>query len=218
MTLTRKTPLSRKPSALTAKVRKPKLSKCKICRKPFEKRSMAHKACKPECAAEVAKRDRERKERAAAKLDRADTAKRKDALKSRSDYAREAQTAINSLVRWRDKEDGCISCDKPATWSGQWHASHYKSVGSNPALRFDLANIHKSCSICNNWKSGNIGDYTPRLIAKIGQAEFDRINGPQPEKQYSKADLIELKKWAVAELKRLKAITCFPCSNNPQID
>ena len=36
-------------------------------------------------------------------------------------------------------------------------------------------NVHKQCSVCNNHLSGNIGEYTPRLIEKIGQEKFDRL-------------------------------------------
>ena len=63
--------------------------------------------------------------------------------------------------------------DKPFNWHGQWHASHYFSRGHSSSLRFNLWNLHKSCSECNNAKSGNIAMYTPRLIEKIGQERFD---------------------------------------------
>lgn len=189
----RRTPMKRtafraKPSdTLPAKAMKT----CEVCGTEFEKRSMGHRVCKPACAAKLVKRD---------------TTSRKEAVKTYSQYAQETQKAINALVRYRDRNDGCISCNKPSTWQGQWHASHYKSVGSSPALRFDLTNIHKACSICNNWKSGNIGEYRPRLLQKIGFDELARLEGPQPSKKYEISDLVDLKKWAIAELKKLKEL------------
>ena len=31
------------------------------------------------------------------------------------------------------------------------------------------------CSVCNNYLSGNIGEYTPELINRIGQDKFDYL-------------------------------------------
>ncbi len=81
---------------------------------------------------------------------------------------REAQAAFNSWVRLRDAALGCVSCDKPATWAGQWHASHFRSVGSSPEHRFNPLNVHRACSVCNNHLSGNILGYQPELIRRIG--------------------------------------------------
>lgn len=179
------------------------MPKCAICRTPFNKRSMAHKLCgNPDCAVEWAlkeKAKRERKEqRAQAKAKseerKADRAK-KESLKTRSDWIKEAQAAFNRAIRLRDANLGCVSCEKPATWNGQWHASHYKSVGSNSALRFNLWNVHKSCSVCNNYKSGNIGEYRPRLIARVGIDRVDWLDAHPRIRSYS-----------VLELKRMKSI------------
>lgn len=139
-----------------------------------------------------------------AKTERKDIAARKLAIKPRSKWLQETQADVNAVVRERDRNDGCISCDKPSTWAGQWHASHFKSVGSSPALRFDLANIHKSCSVCNNWLSGNIGPYRARLIAKIGQEEVDRLEGPQEPQKWSIDDLKVIKAESREKLKQLK--------------
>jgi hypothetical protein len=155
------------------------------------------RACSIGCAIKIAEQVRKVAERKDDKL-------RRQALKTRQDWLREAQAAVNALVRYRDREDGCISCDRPADWPGQWHASHFKSVGSSPALRFDLANIHKSCSICNNHMSGNIGSYAPRLLAKIGADEFARLNGPQPIVKHSIEDAQRIKATYKAKLKTLQ--------------
>lgn len=126
------------------------------------------------------------------------------ALKSRADHAKEAQTAMNAWVRYRDRLDGCISCDKGPDWQGQWHASHFISVGACQTTRFDPANLHKACSICNNYLSGNIRSYRPRLIAKIGQAEVDRLEGWHEPKKFSIEELKAIKAHYVAALKQLK--------------
>jgi hypothetical protein len=120
---------------------------------------------------------------------------KREKLKTRAEWAREAQAAVNKYVRMRDYHLGCVSCDKPASWPGQWHASHFRSVGAASAVRFSLWNIHKSCSICNNWKSGNLSDYEPRLREKIGGSKVDWLRTQNQCVSYS-----------IEYLKRLKSV------------
>ena len=104
---------------------------------------------------------------------------RLERLKSLSDWLREAQAAVNRYVRLRDRGLPCVSCDRPDDGSHQRHASHYRSTGNNPALRFDLRNIHASCATCNNQLSGNLLEYRKRLIGRIGQDAVDLLEGPR---------------------------------------
>lgn len=126
--------------------------------------------CSPLCGIALARKQREKKQ---AQKQRKELREGRERLKTRADHAREAQAVINRYVRLRDRHDGCISCDKPPTWHGQWHASHLRSVGSSAALRFNLWNIHKACSVCNNHLSGNISEYLPRVREKIGDEKVD---------------------------------------------
>ena len=114
-----------------------------------------------------------------------------------------AQKAFNAFVRERDKELNCISCDKDKNWNGQWHAGHYKTTKARPDIRFNEDNCHKQCSICNNHLSGNIGEYTPRLIEKIGQERFLAL-GLNKVKRYS---CEELKSIELEYKKKLKQLT-----------
>ena len=150
---------------------------CRYCKNEFTPRTSLQVTCSPPCAIGYVYRARERSENAAIRKaqseDRACTAARKTKAKTRTAWLKDLQTLVNRYVRLRDEQDGCISCDKPPAWNGQWHCSHYYSVGSSSSVRFNLWNLHKSCSVCNNHKSGNIGEYTPRIIEKIGQKKFD---------------------------------------------
>ena len=107
----------------------------------------------------------------------------KERIKPKAKWLAELQALVNKYVRLRDHAQGCISCDKPSSWTGQWHASHYHSRGHSSQLRFNLWNIHKGCSVCNSHLSGNIGQYTPRLIEKIGQEKvaWMESNKSQPK-------------------------------------
>jgi hypothetical protein len=138
--------------------------------------------------------------KALADIERKDIKVRKEKLKSRADHAKEAQAVINRYVRLRDAHLGCISCDKPASWGGQWHCSHFRSVGAAPHIRYNLWNMHRSCSVCNNHLSGNIAGYRPKLIEKIGQQKVDWL-----ESNHSIA------RHDIPYLKRIKAVFAKKC-------
>jgi hypothetical protein len=121
------------------------------------------------------------------------TREKLEKLKTRTQWAAEAQKEVNRYVRLRDVHLGCVSCDKPANWDGQWHASHFRSVGAASAVRFNLWNIHKSCSVCNNWKSGNLSDFEPRLREKIGDQKVDWLRTQNQRAHYSIEYLKRLK-------------------------
>lgn len=176
---------------------KPKPKRCKVCRTLFDKRSMAHIACSPKCALELAAAAREKKAKADYKV-------RKNKLKSLSDHKADAQVWVNRYVRLRDADLPCISCGR--FHQGQWHAGHYKSVGAHPELRFaaDL-NIHKQCQPCNTSKSGNVLEYRKGLIAKIGIDNVERLEGPHPAAHYTEEDCKRIAAEYKAKIKELEA-------------
>ena len=136
-------------------------------------------------------------------------------VKTKREWLTELQTVFNKYVRLRDKNDGCISCDKSVDWNGQYHSGHYYSRGSSSALRFNLWNVHKQCSICNNHLSGNIGEYTPRLIDKIGG---DRYNWLITHKSDKASFSIEWIQRAIKLTKRkIKRISIHHEPQQPQL-
>jgi hypothetical protein len=183
-----------------------KQKRCKSCREFFTPISSMSRACSVPCA--LALNDAAKKKSAAKALaaERKSMKERAEKIKTRSEHLAELQDAVNAYVRIRDINDPCISCDKPATWKGQWHASHFKSVGHAPGLRFNLLNIHKACSVCNKWKSGNYAGYKPRLEKKIGKEMVDWLEGPAGSEplKITVAEIKELKKFYRAEVRRLK--------------
>ena len=180
--------------------------KCKSCGRDFQPISSMAKACSVPCALALVAKANVRKEAKAKREEAKATRAAKEKLKSRADYLREAQAAVNAYVRLRDSDKPCISCDRPATWGGQWHASHYRSVGSNPGWRFNLWNISKSCSICNAWKSGNLSEYRPRLVAKIGLERVEMLERESPVRKYDIEYLKRLKRIFRDKSKRLSKL------------
>lgn len=151
-------------------------TRCPHCRAKLEAGHRIHAECiEPYAEAVEAKKEREEAKRAiaAAKVERAEHRKRKEAAKPRQKWLDECQAIINKMVRIRDAHLGCCSCDRGPNWHGQWHASHLRSVGAASAVRFHLWNIHKGCSICNNHLSGNLAEYQPRIRERIGNAKVD---------------------------------------------
>jgi len=146
----------------------PKL--CIHCGKDFTpKYSAMQVACSLRCAASHAKKQRLAKE----KVERETTKKRKEAVKRRSEWEDECRRIVQKIARLRDRHDGCISCHLGPNWDGQWHGSHFRSHGACSVLQFNLWNIHKSCSSCNRDKGGNIINYRPRLVEKVGAARVE---------------------------------------------
>jgi hypothetical protein len=182
---------------MTIERKQPKPKKCRVatCRASFVPSRMGQAVCSPACAAIDAPRHIEKARKAIAQRDRREIQVRKEKLKSRADHAKEAQAVINRYVRLRDAHLGCISCDKPASWGGQWHCSHFRSVGAAAHLRFNLWNMNKSCSQCNAHLSGNIMVYRPRLVEKIGAEKVEWLERNQ-----------DLVRHEIPYLKRLKAV------------
>ena len=179
---------------------KPKM--CKVCRKkPIFKTGA--KVCGAECATDFAVSDRAKKERIEAKRQAAADRTQRQNLKSNSKLANEAQAAVNKYVNLRDFHIPCICCGK-CPYTGVRHAGHFKSRGANSFLRFNLWNIHSCCYSCNAMKGGNINEYRPNLILKIGAEKVDFLDYAPRLRDYSKEYLVRLKKVFQRKANRLK--------------
>lgn len=189
--------------------------RCKVCREWFIPRQSFQNWCSPEHGFELSEQRRNKdREKALAKLKKEKQKKEreeKDKLKSRklavkplSYFTKQAQTAFNAFIRERDKDEPCISCGR--FHEGQYHAGHYRTTGANPELRFDEDNCHKQCAPCNNHLSGNIENYTPRLIEKIGQERFDRLMGSHELPKWKREDYEQIRDYYRAKLKELKDV------------
>jgi hypothetical protein len=103
-----------------------------------------------------------------------------------NDKSKQREKAVytfNKYIRLRDKDLPCISCGH--TDGRQFHAGHFKPAGGNPHLRFNELNVHKQCSICNNYKSGNLVPYRANLIIKIGLINVEALESDKSIKKYS---------------------------------
>ena len=146
--------------------------KCKACKHPFMPARSTQVACGIDCAMQLA---HERKVKLA-ECDRLDTVRkdraRKERLKTRRDWEKEAQAAFNAWVRLRDADKPCISCGR--RHEGQYHAGHYLSVGARPELRYEPLNVWKQCAPCNTHFQGTRFCSARRWCVKLG---LKRWNG-----------------------------------------
>jgi len=171
--------------------------KCKICREWFHPKFSNEWWCCPEHGYQYSqlllakkKQEAERRRREETQQEKRHTKIRKLAVQPLSYFHKQAQSAFNEYIRTRDASEPCISCGR--FHEGKYDAGHYRTRGVSPATRYDETNCHKQCVPCNQHLSGNIENYTPNLIKKIGQAAFDRLMGPHPVKKWTREQLQEL--------------------------
>lgn len=152
--------------------------------------------CSPGCASQKVRADKKR--------ERAEIRERKAAIKTIPALEEECRRIVQKIARIRDRHDGCISCDKPASWDGQWHGSHFRSHGAASAVQFHLWNINKACWICNKLYSGRIDQYEPRLVAKRGQEAVDWLKSQNQIVRYSREYLVRFKRVMGKRLRRME--------------
>lgn len=169
--------------------------KCKNCKEWFEPERQFQNCCTIRCAIEYAREQGAKK--------------KKKELRERvlgndkKHQTQLAQKAFNQFIRLRDADEPCISCQRHH--KGQYHAGHYRSVGSAPNLRFNELNVNKQCSACNNYKSGNIGEYRINLIKKIGIEAVERLEADHTPKKYTIEEIINIKKYYREKCRELEA-------------
>jgi hypothetical protein len=178
-------------------------TRCAHCRQkltPERPSQIVHVECvEAWTIAQAQKREREevKKARAVAKVERAETRQRKEALKRIPDHIREAQHAFNAYIRARDSAQPCICCGQPLTQEavgGGYDCGHYRSTGSASHLRFNEDNAHGQRKVCNRYGAGRAVDYRIGLIARIG---LERVEALEADNQ--------VHKWQADELRAIKA-------------
>ena len=170
---------------------KVKRRRCKECLELFTPFNSFQQTCtKPKCVYDYSKT--KKGIQAAEKAYRADKRERKDKLKTKGDWTKEAQREFNKWIRNRDRADGCLMCGKTDP-SKKYNACHYRSVGAFPELRFERDNVHRGCETCNSFLSGNLAEYRIRLIKKIGIDRVEWLEGPHEPLHLSIDDIKAIK-------------------------
>ena len=176
--------------------------KCKNCKDKFIPRKFNWKYCdKDDCnnigVKELVSKVRDQKKKA----QRKETKEAKVKLKTRSDWLKDLQTVFNKFIRERDSKLACISCGKDN--DKQYHAGHYRSVGSCPELRFNELNVWKQCATCNTYLHGNSISYRINLVKLIGLDSVDWLEGNHKPLKLSVEEIKEEIKKYKAKIKSL---------------
>ncbi|WP_095169216.1 recombination protein NinG [Pseudomonas sp. Irchel 3H3] len=166
---------------------KPKTCRNPACRASFVPQRLGQAVCNYTCGLAIKDVNQEKARKSLAQVERREIKVRKEKLKSRAEHLKDTQIAFNAWVRERDAELPCISCGRHH--QGKYDAGHYRTVGSNPALRFEPLNCHRQCSPCNTQLSGNIVNYRIALVTRIGAEAVDWLEGPHEAKKYTVEEL-----------------------------
>lgn len=196
-----------------------KTCKARSCKQKFTPRNSLQVVCSPKCAIEHAR----------ALADKKQLAKKKQwAREKREYYANDVQKqlgltqtvfnrvrVLEELIWFRERgmEPECISCGKT---NMDWCCGHFKTVGAQSNLRFDMMNTHLQCNYyCNQNLSGNIEGnkvtrgYKQGLIDRFGEERAQEIidhceTNTDPVK-WSAKDLMQYRKELSRRERELKA-------------
>ena len=183
------------------------VKRCKVCRTPFEPRLPLQAVCGIDCAKSLAVSVCGKAEKQAAIKQRRADRERKERLKTRRDWEREAQTAFNAFIRARDADKPCICCGLPLSAGdvgGKYDAGHYRSTGSAPHLRFHEDNCHAQRKQCNRWGAGRAVDYRLGLIQRIGLERVEALEADQEPRKYTADELKALRDEYRRRLRKLR--------------
>ena len=147
-----------------------KQKKCRYCETLFYPIRTTATVCSWECANLLAKEKSEKKK---AKEWKDRKAKMKSDLMTLSDWLKIAQSHFNEYIRLRDKDQLCISCQKPPL---KKNAGHFYNSNNHYNVRFDERNVNLQCEHCNTFLSGSLINYRENLIKKIGITDFNKLS------------------------------------------
>ena len=185
---------------------------CKVCKSAYTPSKPLQSVCSPWCALSLAASKRAKALKVEqVKERRADKVKR-ETLKPRSQWLKEAKTAIQRFRRLDELAmgSGCMSCGRSQqevqgtdAWKlgGAWDGGHYMSKGARPELALEPLNIWLQCKSCNAGSSKYArkgytvnASFRANLIERIGLEQVEWLEGPHEAKHYSPDELQAIKK------------------------
>lgn len=183
------------------------MPRCKECKQKYEAKYFNQKYCMQtdECISAHTRYAKEQEKKRKQKEWAKEKKQIKVKLKTWSDYFQEAQKQFNAFIRERDKKQPCISCDTPAG-TYKLTAGHFYPAGSYKNIALDESNCHGQCWFnCNKNKHGNLLEYRPRLIKRIGFKAVEELDQKRLiERKYTIPELIEIKERYKEKTRQLK--------------
>lgn len=174
-------------------------TRCAHCKAKLEPGQRIHPECIDgfaEAEEAKAKRKAEKQARMAARVERAETRKRKEAIKTIPQLIKEAQVEFNRFIRLRDRGKPCICCGLPlgeGEVGGAYDCGHYRSTGSASHLRFNEDNAHAQRKQCNRYGAGRAVDYRIGLINRIGLERVEALESDNRVRKWTREELIQIR-------------------------
>ena len=184
-------------------------TRCPHCKGKLDHGYRIHPECiEPWALAQEAKAKRkaDKQAKAAARVDKAETRRKLEAIKTIPTLIKEAQHAFNAYIRARDAGKPCICCGQPlgaGEVGGAFDCGHYRSTGSASHLRFDERTAHAQRKVCNRWGAGRAVDYRIGLVARIGLEDVESLESDNAPHKWTRQELIDIKLEYRAKLKEL---------------
>lgn len=184
---------------------------CKWCKKRTDKIGrLLHEECvDPWLAAQRAKKAAaaKKEQRVKAKVERAETRRRKEAIKTIADLIEDAQYWFNRFIRLRDADQPCFCCGKPfepQKRGGSMDAGHLRSRGSATHLRFTETNCFAQRKNCN--RPGGATEEAKKAGAalRVGQAEVDRLYAENRVHKWQRDELIAIRETYKAKCRQIE--------------
>lgn len=177
--------------------------KCKQCGNSFVPVNSLQSVCGLKCAYERAAVLGNKKTVSAWKEKKKEM---QEKLMRHSDYIQLLQKVFNTYIRMRDAGLPCISCG--TTKKVVYAAGHFYPT-TYSYLRFNEDNVHLQCNEhCNRQKRGNLSEYRPALIKKIGLDRVEKLDADRHKELNLSIpeikDLIVKYKQKIKELKNNK--------------
>lgn len=163
--------------------------------------------CSPDCAVLIAGAKKEQAETKKRQAERKADREKREKLKTRSDWMKDAQREFNRYVRLRDAGKPCICCGLPlgdGEIGGAYDCGHYRSVGSAPHLRFDERNAHAQRKQCNRYGAGRAVDYRIGLVQRLGLEAVESLEQDNSIRKFSVEDLKQIRDSYRAKCKELE--------------
>jgi len=196
--------------------------RCKQCREQFMPAKSMQCVCSPLCAAKYGAVQAAKVKHAAELADRRETRARKEALKTRGDWLKEAKVAVQRFRRLEElaKGSGCMSCGRSQEevhgtdgWrpGGAWDGGHFLSKGARPGLALEPLNIWLQCKSCNAGSSKYArkgatvnASFRLNLIDRIGLAAVEALEADHTPRHYSAEELRRIKAEYTARARELR--------------
>lgn len=184
------------------------LKRCKVCKQQYRPTRAMQPTCGSyECQCSYAQQVADKAKAKRAKAERHQDRAKKESLKTRSDWIKDAQKAFNAYIRERDADRPCICCGSPLVTiavGGGYDAGHYRSTGSAPGLRFHEDNCHAQTKKCNRYGAGRAVDYRIGLIARIGLQRVEALESDNTPRKWTIEDLKKIRDEYRAKKKELE--------------